>query len=149
MLIASGLGSAASSRFLARPRAGIRLACACAATLAALLLLLLPHVLNHALAWTEYGKAALVIAIAAPLGFFMGMPFPLGLSTYRGATSAFIPWAWSVNGALSVVATPLANILAVSFGYTAVFGGSLALYAAAALLAPNRPGEAQGQGPAA
>ncbi|OIO04617.1 MAG: hypothetical protein AUJ49_02445 [Desulfovibrionaceae bacterium CG1_02_65_16] len=142
MLIASGLGSAASARFIARPRAGIRLACACAATLAALLLLLLPHVLNNALAWPEYAKAALVIAIAAPLGFFMGMPFPLALSTYRGATSAFIPWAWSVNGALSVVATPLANILAVSFGYTAVFGASLALYAMAALLAPDRPGDA-------
>jgi len=138
MLIASGLGSAFSSRFVPRPRAGIRLACACAATLAAILLLFLPRLLDLALAWPDPAKAALVIAITAPLGFFMGMPFPLALSTYRGATSAFIPWAWSVNGALSVVATPLANILAVSFGYTIVFGASLGLYALAALLAPDR-----------
>jgi len=138
MLIASGLGSAFSSRFVPRPRVGIRFACACAATLAAGLLLLLPRLLDLALAWPDPAKAALVIAIAAPLGFFMGMPFPLALSTYRGATSAFIPWAWSVNGALSVVATPLANILAVSFGYTVVFAASLGLYALAALLAPDR-----------
>jgi hypothetical protein len=138
MLIASGLGSAFSSRFVPRPRAGIRLACGCAATLAAALGLLLPRLLDLALAWPDPAKAALAIAIAAPLGFFMGMPFPLALSTYRGATSPFIPWAWSVNGALSVVATPLANILAVSFGYTTVFAASLGLYALAALLAPDR-----------
>jgi hypothetical protein len=141
MLIASGLGSAFSSRFVPRPRAGIRLACGTAATLAAALGLLLPRLLDLALAWPDPAKAALAIAIAAPLGFFMGMPFPLALSTYRGATSPFIPWAWSVNGALSVVATPLANILAVSFGYSTVFAASLVLYGLAALLAPDRAGQ--------
>jgi hypothetical protein len=139
MLIASGLGSAASARFVPRPRAGIRLACGVTATLAAALLLFLPRLLDAALAWPDPSKAALAIAVAAPMGFCMGMPFPLALSTYRGATSPFIPWAWSVNGALSVVATPLANILAVSFGYSTVFAASLGLYALAGLLAPTRP----------
>jgi len=138
MLIASGLGSAFSSRFVPRPRAGIRLACGVTASLAAALGLLLSRLLDLALVWPDPAKAALAIAIAAPLGFFMGMPFPLALSTYRGASSPFIPWAWSVNGALSVVATPLASILAVSFGYTTVFAASLGLYALAALLAPDR-----------
>ncbi|MGE4264955.1 MAG: hypothetical protein AB7E46_10855 [Desulfovibrio sp.] len=139
MLIASGLGSAFSARFVPRPRAGIRLACGVAASLAAALGLLLPRLLDLALAWPDPAKAALAVAIAAPLGFFMGMPFPLALSTYRGASSPFIPWAWSVNGALSVVATPLASILAVSFGYATVFAASLGLYGLAALLAPDRP----------
>ncbi|MDO9082380.1 MAG: hypothetical protein Q7U56_03755, partial [Humidesulfovibrio sp.] len=138
MLIASGLGSAFSSRFVPRPRAGIRLACGVAATLAAFSGLLLPRLLDLALSWPDPAKVALAVAIAAPLGFFMGMPFPLALSTYRGARSPFIPWAWSVNGALSVVATPLANILAVSYGYSWVFLASLALYALAGLLAPTR-----------
>jgi hypothetical protein len=142
MLIASGLGSAFSSRFVARPRAGIRLACALAATLAAASGLLLPQLLDHALAWPEAAKLGLAIAIAAPMGFCMGMPFPLALSTYRGRRSPFIPWAWSVNGAFSVVATPLANILAVSYGYTAVFAASLGLYTLAGLLAPSRPDDA-------
>ncbi len=139
MLIASGLGSAFSARFVPRPRAGIRLACGVTASLAAALGLLLPRLLDAALAWPDPAKAALAVAIAAPLGFFMGMPFPLALSTYRGAASPFIPWAWSVNGALSVVATPLATLLAISFGYATVFGASLGLYALAALLAPDRP----------
>ena len=138
MLIASGLGSAFSGRFVPRPRAGIRLACGLAATLAAFSGLLLPRLLDLALAWPDPAKVALTIAVAAPLGFCMGMPFPLALSTYRGAKSPFIPWAWSVNGALSVVATPLANILAVSWGYSAVFLASLGLYALAGLLAPTR-----------
>ncbi len=138
MLIASGLGSAFSSRFVPRPRAGIRLACGTAALITAILALALPRLLPEALAWADEAKLALAVGIAAPLGFFMGMPFPLALSTYRGTRSAFIPWAWSVNGALSVVATPLANILAVSFGYSSVFAASLGLYALAALLAPER-----------
>ena len=138
MLIASGLGSAFSSRFVPRPRAGIRLACGIAATLAAFSGLLLPRLLDLALSWPDPAKLALAVAIAAPLGFFMGMPFPLALSTYRGSKSAFIPWAWSVNGALSVVATPLANILAVSYGYSWVFLASLGLYALAGALAPTR-----------
>lgn len=138
MLIASGAGSAFSSRFVPRPRAGIRLACGTTALATALLALALPHLLALALPWPDAAKIALVVAISAPLGFCMGMPFPLALSTYRGTRSAFIPWAWSVNGALSVVATPLANILAVSAGYSWVFGASLALYAAAAALAPER-----------
>lgn len=142
MLIASGLGSAFSSRFVPRPRAGIRLACGLAATLAAASGLLLPRLLDLALAWPDPAKLALAVCVAAPLGFCMGMPFPLALSTYRGARSPFIPWAWSVNGALSVVATPLANILAVSFGYSIVFAASLALYALAGLLAPDRGQEA-------
>lgn len=140
MLIASGAGSAFSGRFVPRPRAGIRLACGVAATLAAFSGLLLPRLLDLALAWPDPAKVALAVAVAAPLGFFMGMPFPLALSTYRGARSPFIPWAWSVNGALSVVATPLANILAVSYGYSLVFFASLGLYALAGLLAPTRPG---------
>jgi len=138
MLIASGLGSAFSSRFVPRPRAGIRLACGVAATLAAFSGLLLPRLLDLALAWPDPAKLALAVGIVAPLGFFMGMPFPLALSTYRGAKSPFIPWAWSVNGALSVVATPLANILAVSCGYSLVFYASLGLYALAGVLAPTR-----------
>jgi len=142
MLIASGLGSAFSSRFVRRPRAGIRLACGLAATLAAAAGLLLPRLLDLALAWPDPAKLALAVAVAAPLGFCMGMPFPLALSTYRGTRSSFIPWAWSVNGAFSVVATPLANILAVSFGYSAVFAAALALYALAGLLAPDRTPDA-------
>ncbi|MBU1229325.1 MAG: hypothetical protein KJ701_05090, partial [Proteobacteria bacterium] len=138
MLIALGLGSAFSGRFVPRPRAGIRLACGVAATLAAFSGLLLPRLLDLALSWPDPARIALAAAIVAPLGFFMGMPFPLALSTYRGAKSPFIPWAWSVNGALSVVATPLANILAVSWGYSWVFLASLGLYALAGVLAPTR-----------
>jgi hypothetical protein len=108
------------------------------AALAAIFALLLPGLLNAALTWPATAKAALAVGLAAPLGFCMGMPFPLGLSTYRGTTSPFIPWAWSVNGALSVVATPLATLLAVSLGYTVVFAASVGLYALAALLAPDR-----------
>ncbi|SNR91128.1 hypothetical protein SAMN04488503_1864 [Humidesulfovibrio mexicanus] len=138
MLVASGLGSAFCGRFVARPRTGIRLACGATAALAAMLALLLPGLLNAALTWPAAAKAALTVGLAAPLGFCMGMPFPLGLSTYRGTASPFIPWAWSVNGALSVVATPLATLLAVSLGYTVVFAASVGLYALAALLAPDR-----------
>ena len=54
-------------------------------------------------------------------------PFPPGVAVPR-RSSHFLPWAWSLNGAFSVISTPLANLLAVSAGYKMVLVLSLMLY---------------------
>jgi len=52
----------------------------------------------------------------APLGFLMGTPFPSGLAWLRGRAPGMIPWAWAINGCMSVLASVLAAMIALSAG---------------------------------
>jgi hypothetical protein len=77
-------------------------------------------------------KIALSLVMIAPLAFFMGMPFPLGLARVAAARSALVPWAWGINGCASVLSAVLAILLAMSLGFTAVVLIAIGLYAVAA-----------------
>ncbi len=75
------------------------------------------------------------IALLFPLGFLMGMPFPLGL---RAATAAsargaeLTPWLWAVNGATGVLASVLAIVVALGFGISVSYWCGVSAYAVAA-----------------
>lgn len=72
-------------------------------------------------------KILISIFIIGPLAFLMGMPFPSGLGFLSKKNNSLIPWAWGVNGCLSVISTALATIVAVEFGFTVVMlAGALA-----------------------
>ncbi len=79
-------------------------------------------------------------ALIAPLAFFMGMPFPLGLTKLATRAPNWIPWAWAVNGCASVVSAVLATLLAIHIGFSAVIGLAVALYLGAALAFGGRSG---------
>jgi hypothetical protein len=66
--------------------------------------------------------------LVAPLSFAMGFPFSLGLSSWGRDRPGFLPWAWALNGAFSVVATPLANLVGISSGISRLWIYSLLLY---------------------
>jgi len=76
-----------------------------------------------------FPRAALAVALVAPLAFAMGMPFPLVLARLRTVAPALVPWAWGVNGCASVVAAVLAGLLAMGLG-----GRSLMLFGVLAYL---------------
>jgi hypothetical protein len=66
------------------------------------------------------GLAARVFAAAliiAPVAFFMGVPYPNGLDSLQENRPHLLPWAWGMNGGLSVAGGALARILAVSSGF--------------------------------
>lgn len=67
-----------------------------------------------------WARAALTGLGLAPLGVAMGMPFPRLLEVLQEQEPALVPWAWGVNGALSVVASVLAALMALSWGFRAV-----------------------------
>lgn len=70
-------------------------------------------------------RIILSIVIIAPLGFFMGFPFPFGI---RMIKKELIPWSWAVNGSASVLSPILAILLALFFGYNAVLFLAAVLY---------------------
>lgn len=52
--------------------------------------------------------------------FFMGMPFPFGLKLIASKSNVQVPWAWGINGCLSVISSTLAPLIALEFGFSAV-----------------------------
>jgi spermidine synthase len=75
-----------------------------------------------------------VIALSPP-GLLMGMPFPKGMTLLEQRAPALIAWAWGVNGAVSVVASILAALLALSRGFSMVLTVGAICYMAAWILA--------------
>jgi len=103
------------------------------ASLAAAYLLFLPSWLDALIRLPDASRVAVSASLIAPLAFFMGMPFPLGLSRVAAAAPALIPWAWAINGCASVVGAVLATLVAMESGFTGVVALALFLYPLAAL----------------
>jgi hypothetical protein len=134
MLVFSGLGSMTSDRMSASPRRGVALACMVVlAWCVAVLLGLQPAILaTLGLPWLA--RAALVLAVLAPVSLALGLPFPLGLT--GTGSGGFLPWAWGLNGAFSVVATPLATLIAREAGFSRVLLCAAVLYVIALVSFP-------------
>jgi hypothetical protein len=79
-------------------------------------------------------KCIYAVLLLAPLGLFMGMPFPVGLQMVSDTQAGHIPWAWGVNGVASVIAPVLGSLLSVSFGFRMVMIISVSLYGAAGFM---------------
>ena len=132
-LVFAGIGSGLSQRLhdtqLARATA---VAVAAIALLCTAYLLLLPSLLALLQSLSMAAKVPLVLALVAPLGIAMGLPFPLGLRRVAAITSDLVPLAWAVNGCASVVAASLASLLAMHFGFDLLVGMALLAYLVAA-----------------
>jgi spermidine synthase len=140
-LLFAGLGSHFSEAFSTRiqtirPNWGRSQAIAVAGAVIVLLitsyLLVLPPVLQACLGVPVAMRVAITLIMIAPLAFCMGMPFPLGLALVREAAPTFIPWAWGINGCLSVLSSILATIIAIHLGFNAVVLMAAGLYGLAA-----------------
>ena len=116
MLVFSGLGSMLANRYYARPRRGIMIAFIVVAIWCALAFVGLAKLMTATLALPWIARALIILALTAPVSIALGLPFPLGLAQFRGRSSSFLPWAWSLNGAFSVISTPLANLIAMTAG---------------------------------
>ncbi|MGZ8143563.1 MAG: spermine/spermidine synthase domain-containing protein [Methylosarcina sp.] len=68
------------------------------------------------------------ILLTAPLGLFMGMPFPLGLTRMNRLNQAMIPWAWGINGFASVISAMLATLIAMHWGFNILILSAVGLY---------------------
>ena len=136
-LVFAGFGSVASVRFadLAPRRMDpVVLAVAAVATLSVGYVVLLPPLFAALIGLPVGAKIAVTLGLIAPLAFFMGMPFPLGLARVSKAMPELVPWAWGVNGCFSVLSAVLATLLAIHFGFSVVVVLAAVLYLAAGAL---------------
>ena len=135
-LIFAGLGALFSARLAPQARWPF----VAIAVIALLYVALLPSLLAAATGLAQGWKILLTVLLVAPLAFCLGMPFPLGLAAVAARAEALVPWAWGINGCASVVATLLATLLSIHWGYSLVVVLAVLLYAVAAAQFPEEPG---------
>ena len=70
----------------------------------------------------------------APLGYFLGMPFPKLASRFPD----IVDWAFAVNGSASVIGSVIIVMIAIAAGYSIALLIGLVMYLAAYFLYPNR-----------
>jgi hypothetical protein len=116
LLISSGSGSLISSRIAKNNMKNLIFVIGGIAALGILYVLFLPPIIYSTIAESIEIKAAVSIAILAPIGFLMGMPLPTGMRLLKVHRPDYIPWMWAINGAFSVLGAVLAIALGIMFG---------------------------------
>ena len=128
MMLSSGAGSYYSTRLLPYRKMMQRI------LLLIFLILLfytffLSPLLNLVAGYSDFVRLFISLLVVALPAFLMGMPFPLGLRTLAGKEEKNLPWAWGVNGCVSVISAALAALLAVEAGFSIVILLAAILYA--------------------
>ena len=119
LLLGTGLGAAWSRRFDDR---GLRrtgaIALALVAVLGCLILIVITPLVAWAIPFTRPARMAIAVVTLVPLGVALGLPMPTGLRMLGAKAPQMIPWAWAMNGALSVVGATLAIFIAMNWGFS-------------------------------
>jgi len=134
LLVFSGIGSTQGKRIAEGSVAG--LARAFGGLLSVLLAFawLGPALFERLIGQPLWVRIVSTVLIVAPIGYFMGIPMPVGMHLVRDRRDIVL-WGWALNGALSVFASVAAIYLAIEAGVAfAFFCGALG-YLLAALLA--------------
>jgi|HubBroStandDraft_6_1064221.scaffolds.fasta_scaffold21512_2 hypothetical protein len=79
-------------------------------------------------------RIAITSVLVTPCGLLMGAMIPSAVRVLGAAKSPLVPWGWGVNGAMSVIGTSIATIIAIYGGFTAAFLVGAVMYAASGAL---------------
>jgi hypothetical protein len=139
LLVFTGLGSLASSRYRARAPLALALLLGTLSVLVIFYQYGMPIVIHRFVGASLLTRAMLAVLMIAPLGFSLGAFMPLGLTTVGALTRhtrEYVAWSWAVNGFFSVITAILATVLAMTLGFRVVLFAALGVYGigAAALL---------------
>jgi hypothetical protein len=131
MLCGAGLGSAASERLGLGPRRHWSRPFLAVIAIGLALVIWYPYIARLVLAQPLAGRILLSGALLFPLGFFLGMPFPLGVLAIQRQPRGAIAWAWGMNGIFTVVGGLLSVLLSLEVGFNLTILVALACYVGA------------------
>ncbi len=95
---------------------------------------LLDGLLEPAISWPLWMRYFVAFLAIFPLGFTMGMFFPVGVHILSLQLEAAIPWAWAINASISVAGSVLAVVIALSYGFTVVLCVAAVAYSLAVVV---------------
>jgi len=121
MLIFSGIGAKYSQKFINNSRIKLYSVFLIIAIYTMFLGLISPVLFEALFSLSLILRIIITIILLAPLAYFMGMPFPTGISMLRNDDSRMVGISWAVNGFFSVIGTVITMILAMVFGFKIIF----------------------------
>lgn len=136
MLFASGLGALVSTRWDSAYRLkSINIVFIMSVLLSILLFITYkqPDVLHAFEKHAIHIRIMISLLFLIPLGFFMGFPFPLGMSLATSRFREHTPWFWAINGSTSVVSSVLSVCISILWGFTATLSVGFLFYCMAAI----------------
>ena len=135
VLLGTGAGSLLSRRFEdATLKRTVSLVLLGVVGVAILAVIGLPPIIGASISSSHTARIALTVVLIAPAGILMGMPLPAGIRLMTANHSALVPWAWGMNGALSVIGATLAVFIAMNWGFSVTLLAGAAIYLGAAVL---------------
>jgi hypothetical protein len=135
VLLGTGIGSLISRRVSdARLLRTLQVVLLGIVGVAFLAIVALPPIIRSAISASHAMRIALTVCLITPAGVLMGMPLPGGIRLMTVNHSALVPWAWGMNGALSVIGATLAVFIAMNWGFSVTLMTGAAIYLAAAVL---------------
>jgi hypothetical protein len=117
LLFSAGIGSFATSKLNITPAKRWQLPFLGILAMVLLLLLIYPYVFNFFLASPLFIRILVACVLIFPLGFFLGMPFPLGILTLENLPRGAVAWAWGMNGLFTVIGGLASVILSITWGF--------------------------------
>jgi hypothetical protein len=131
LLASAGLGSLLSAGLTRRRNVALVLLAACLLVLVLVYQLGVTPIIRRGVGWPLAVRVALAVGFVAPLGLCLGAFMPIGLRTVAALGpygEEFVAWGWAVNGFFSVVASVLATMLSMTFGFSVVMASALTIY---------------------
>jgi spermidine synthase len=128
LLIFTGCGSLLSSALLRRGHGASLLIPAAIALLIGAVASGSQELVSMCIGWSLPERVAVTVAVIAPLGLVLGMPFAHGIRLVERINPSFVPWAWAVNGSLTVVGSIVSVIVSMNFGFRAVLLAAVLIY---------------------
>lgn len=117
LLFSAGIGSFATSKLNITPASRWQLPFLGIVAMVLFLLLIYPFVFNFFLASPLLVRILVACVLIFPLGFFLGMPFPLGILSLENLPRGAVAWAWGMNGLFTVIGALAGVILSITWGF--------------------------------
>ncbi len=95
---------------------------------------LLPAVIAAAIPAPRSLRIVVATVLLAPVGGLLGVALPAGMRLLHARQPSLVPWAWGMNGALSVMGATLAIFIAMNWGFSATLLAGATFYVCASVL---------------
>jgi hypothetical protein len=134
MILATGIGSLISDRIPLEQKRGAVIAIPLiTAALVGVVALILQQVIVGTIEQSLGARAAITIAVVAPVSIMLGMFFPMGMRLVGRLSQDAMPWMWGINGACGVLSSVIAVAISMWSGIHTNFYLALLTYALIAI----------------